>query len=118
MEFDMNGLPSNETMDDFTEKISKEVFSRHVEYARIYKDDNDIPSYNGSLLFQDMLLYIELCNAIKSGDIGQIEDVIKWLTMMFKLGLQKTILSNRYTSTVVSGMLGDLRQREPLCLLS
>ncbi|KAF9979786.1 hypothetical protein BGZ65_006024 [Modicella reniformis] len=44
---------------------------------------------NAGLFFRDMILFIELSDAIKVGDIGRIEDVLKWLTIMFQAGMTK-----------------------------
>ncbi|KAF9322135.1 hypothetical protein BG006_002474 [Podila minutissima] len=43
-------------------------------------------SINAALFIRDMLLYIELGSAIKAGDIGQIEEIIRWLTLIFQAG--------------------------------
>ncbi|KAG0012513.1 hypothetical protein BGZ82_002575, partial [Podila clonocystis] len=46
-------------------------------------------SRNAALFIRDMLLYVELSSAIKMGDIGRIEEVLRWLTVMFQAGTTK-----------------------------
>ncbi|KAI1285145.1 hypothetical protein EDD11_000936, partial [Mortierella claussenii] len=36
-----------------------------------------------------MIMYIELADAIKAGDIGRIEEVLKWITIIFQAGSTK-----------------------------
>ncbi|KAF9955597.1 hypothetical protein BGZ65_003287 [Modicella reniformis] len=46
-------------------------------------------SQNAALFIRDMLFYIELSAAIKAGDVGRIEEVIKWLTVIFQADTTK-----------------------------
>jgi hypothetical protein len=46
-------------------------------------------SINAALFIRDMLLYIELGSAIKAGDIGRIQEIIRWLTLVFQAGGHK-----------------------------
>ncbi|KAI1299937.1 hypothetical protein EDD11_006357 [Mortierella claussenii] len=44
---------------------------------------------NAVLFIRDMVVYIEFCAAIKAGDVGRIEEIIKWITIMFQAGNHK-----------------------------
>ncbi|KAI1291236.1 hypothetical protein EDD11_009069 [Mortierella claussenii] len=46
-------------------------------------------SINAALFIRDMLFYIELGSAIKAGDVGRIEEIIRWLTLSFQAGGNK-----------------------------
>ncbi|KAI1288591.1 hypothetical protein EDD11_009897 [Mortierella claussenii] len=44
---------------------------------------------NAVLFIRDMAVYIEFCAAIKAGDVGRIEEIIKWITIIFQAGNHK-----------------------------
>ncbi|KAG0247890.1 hypothetical protein BG011_000766 [Mortierella polycephala] len=44
---------------------------------------------NATLFLRHMTIYIELCAGIKAGDIGRIEESLKWITVMFQAGSTK-----------------------------
>ncbi|KAG0065111.1 hypothetical protein BGZ89_008590 [Linnemannia elongata] len=46
-------------------------------------------SRNAAVFLRDAILYVELWAAIKGGDIGRIEGVLRWMTVMFQAGLNK-----------------------------
>ncbi|KAF9896408.1 hypothetical protein BX616_007517, partial [Lobosporangium transversale] len=46
-------------------------------------------SRNSALFLRDMLFYLELSSAIKAGDHGRIEEILKWITIMFQAGSTK-----------------------------
>lgn len=50
---------------------------------------NGTASQNASLFLRDMLFYIELCSAIKAGDVGRIKEVLKWITVIFQCGMTR-----------------------------
>ncbi|KAF9976372.1 hypothetical protein BGZ65_007864 [Modicella reniformis] len=52
-------------------------------------DKLDTASKNAAIFLRDMLLYIELSSAIKVGDVGRLEEVIKMLTIFFQGGANK-----------------------------
>lgn len=41
---------------------------------------------NAILFIRDMVVYIEFCAAIKAGDVGRIEEILKRITIMFQAG--------------------------------
>ncbi|KAI7818762.1 hypothetical protein BC939DRAFT_461935 [Gamsiella multidivaricata] len=49
----------------------------------------DVASRNAALFLRDMMLYIELASAIKCGDTGRLENVIKHITVIFQAGSTK-----------------------------
>lgn len=51
-----------------------------------HDDVGNQQSKNAALFIRDMLFYIELGSAIKAGDIGHIEETIRWLTLLFQSG--------------------------------
>ncbi|KAF9100360.1 hypothetical protein BGX27_000439 [Mortierella sp. AM989] len=44
---------------------------------------------NSILFIRDMVVYIEFCAAIKAGDVGRIEEILKRITIMFQAGNHK-----------------------------
>ncbi|KAF9176923.1 hypothetical protein BGZ51_009411 [Haplosporangium sp. Z 767] len=50
---------------------------------------NSTASQNAALLLRDLLLYKELNSGTKAGDVGRIEEIIKWLTIIFQAGSTK-----------------------------
>jgi hypothetical protein len=82
------------------EKRSLEKYSDNVAFSNrinekvmeIVDRDLTVPymennsSRNAALFLRDMILYMELSSAIKIGDIGRIEKVLKWLTIIFHAG--------------------------------
>jgi hypothetical protein len=50
---------------------------------------NSITNTNALLFIKDMAVYIEFCTAIKLGDIGRVEQILKRLTIMFQSGKNK-----------------------------
>ncbi|KAG0287355.1 hypothetical protein BGZ98_004672 [Dissophora globulifera] len=41
---------------------------------------------NAVLFLRDMIKYLELCDAIKTGDVGRVEESLKWVTIMLQSG--------------------------------
>lgn len=41
---------------------------------------------NAIMFIRDMVVYIEFCTAIKAGDVGRIEEILKRITIMFQAG--------------------------------
>ncbi|KAF9098729.1 hypothetical protein BGX29_007465 [Mortierella sp. GBA35] len=50
---------------------------------------HSITNTNALLFLKDMVVYIEFCTAIKLGDIGRIEQILKRITIMFQSGNNK-----------------------------
>ncbi|KAF9147777.1 hypothetical protein BGX20_006542, partial [Mortierella sp. AD010] len=50
---------------------------------------HNVLSKNSALFMKDMMLYIELSDAIKAGDIGRIDETLKPLTVIFQAGQTK-----------------------------
>ncbi|KAF9555720.1 hypothetical protein EC968_008657, partial [Mortierella alpina] len=50
------------------------------------KELPDASSKNAGLFIRDMLMYLELGSAIKAGDIGRLENVIKYITIFMQAG--------------------------------
>ncbi|KAG0010826.1 hypothetical protein BGZ81_002531, partial [Podila clonocystis] len=73
-------------------KSSSEIKDKANDIIKQYFAKNELhnignqQSINAALFIRDMLLYIELGSAIKAGDIGRIEEIIRWLTLVFQAG--------------------------------
>ncbi|KAF9941102.1 hypothetical protein BGZ65_005218 [Modicella reniformis] len=70
---------------------SKAELIRHaylVESGELRKKHHTVKA-NAALFIRDMVLFIELSNAIKIGDVGRIEESLKWITIMFQAGSTK-----------------------------
>lgn len=67
-------------------KTSLDSFMNQYLNAKNIEALNNTSSKNAALFLRDMLLYIELSSAIKASDVGHLEEVIKWLTIMFQSG--------------------------------
>ena len=67
-------------VDDIIDQYLKSVKLRNMENQQ---------SINAALFIRDMLFYIELGSAIKAGDVGRIEETIRWLTLSFQAGGNK-----------------------------
>ncbi|KAG0275081.1 hypothetical protein BGZ96_003956 [Linnemannia gamsii] len=50
---------------------------------------NSTTNINALLFIKDMVVYIEFCTAIKTGDVGRIEEILKRITIMFHSGSNK-----------------------------
>ncbi|KAF8914559.1 hypothetical protein BGZ58_005699, partial [Dissophora ornata] len=50
------------------------------------EDLNSVSSRNAALFVKDALIYIELAAAIKIGDVGRIEEMLRWITVAFQAG--------------------------------
>ncbi|KAF9136723.1 hypothetical protein BGX20_007997, partial [Mortierella sp. AD010] len=71
-------------------EFDKSVMDRVEVVIRdsIYHPDEEgcMASRNVALFMRDMILYLELSAVIKAGDIGRIEEVLKWITILFQAG--------------------------------
>ncbi|KAG0260428.1 hypothetical protein BG011_001899 [Mortierella polycephala] len=80
--------------DDLDGELNDAVNSRVDVLIERYLIQNveahtEIATKNAALLLRDLMLYMELSSAIKAGDVGRIEEVIKWLTILFQAGSTK-----------------------------
>lgn len=77
------------TMDDHLKCTAKPIID---EYLRNVNDPtknlNDL-DINAALFIRDMIYYKELSGAIKSGDVGRLEEVLRMITVMLQAGKTK-----------------------------
>src|SRR5690606_38798482 len=90
-------------LDRFFKKLSKRRLSelttaavdtfmeRYIDPSNLH-ELNSTASRNAALFIRDMLFYIELSAAIKASDVGRIEEVIKWLTIIFQGGATRSYI--------------------------
>ncbi|KAI9237248.1 MAG: hypothetical protein BYD32DRAFT_436743 [Podila humilis] len=85
---DLSGLAKRNSKAHLSEltKTSLNSFMNQYLDAENVEALNSTSSKNTALFLRDMLLYIELSSAIKAGNVGCLEEVIKWLTIMFQSG--------------------------------
>ncbi|KAF9975643.1 hypothetical protein BGZ75_000451, partial [Mortierella antarctica] len=67
---------------------AERILDAYLDPAKQDAMDN-VLSKNSALLLRDMLHYVELSDSIKSGDLGRIEEVLKWITIMMQAGSTK-----------------------------
>ncbi|KAI1287526.1 hypothetical protein EDD11_010341 [Mortierella claussenii] len=60
----------------------EKLVKQHLDPTKI----KDTSSANATLFLRDMMLYMEFSSAIRAGDIGRIEEVLRWLTIIFQAG--------------------------------
>jgi len=74
--------------------ISDEAFELmiNVTILELTKDGETLFEYfsttnaNAILFIRDMAIYVEFCATIKTGDVGRLERILKWITIMFQAG--------------------------------
>ncbi|KAF9110239.1 hypothetical protein BGX27_006606 [Mortierella sp. AM989] len=66
--------------------ISKRIVDKYYVNFEEFQEKSDVDSSHVALFLRDAGLYIELSSAIKAGDIGRIEEILLWLTIMFQAG--------------------------------
>ncbi|KAF9343521.1 hypothetical protein BGX26_005608 [Mortierella sp. AD094] len=64
--------------------VADKVVDRYYTKYRSFRKQCSAGSNNAALFLRDAALYLELSDAIKAGDIGRIEEVLVWLTIMFQ----------------------------------
>ncbi|KAF9351207.1 hypothetical protein BGX26_010732 [Mortierella sp. AD094] len=62
-----------------------EKYLGNGDYLKYFSDS----TRNGALFLRDAIIYLELSAAIKAGDTGRIEEILKWITVMFQAGATK-----------------------------
>jgi hypothetical protein len=70
---------------DIKNKVNA-ILEQYLTAASNLLNNRNQQSINAAMFIRDMLLYIELGSAIKAGDIGRIEEIIRWLTLLFQAG--------------------------------
>ncbi|KAF9942261.1 hypothetical protein BGZ65_006496 [Modicella reniformis] len=76
---------SKRTLYERTEAAVETLMERYMNPKNAHELNSE-SSRNAGLFLRDMLIYIELSAAIKAGDVGRIEEMIKWLTIVFHGG--------------------------------
>lgn len=74
---------------DIQDLVSEKVMDFMNDLLAPFPEDTDRFSRsnrNTALLLRHILIYLELCASIKNGDIGRIEEILKWITIMFQNG--------------------------------
>ncbi|KAG0316176.1 hypothetical protein BG000_004964, partial [Podila horticola] len=80
----LDNLEINELVASKVEILcQKFMTTSHGQHQRSYSPLNR----NATLFLRHMIIYIELCAAVKAGDIGRIEKSLKWITVIFQNGL-------------------------------
>ncbi|KAF9342745.1 hypothetical protein BGX26_006923, partial [Mortierella sp. AD094] len=82
------GTMNTLTLEDKINSGVDNITSAWLDRLRLMTDNN-VLSKNSAFFMKDMVLYIELSDAIKAGDIGRIEEALKLLTVIFQAGQTK-----------------------------
>ncbi|KAF9580635.1 hypothetical protein BGW38_002644 [Lunasporangiospora selenospora] len=88
------GLEGGMNMETMLQTISADerrtlILSKSKDLVSICLDPDQqscAADRNAALFMRDMIYYIELAAAIKNGDVGRIEMVLRWLTIMTQAG--------------------------------
>ncbi|KFH61866.1 hypothetical protein MVEG_12295 [Podila verticillata NRRL 6337] len=79
---------SEDTLPSLINHIAGNIISGYFTTQNLSKLNGD-GSRNAALFLRDMMFYLELSSAIKSGDIGRILRVLKYITIIFQAGKTK-----------------------------
>lgn len=82
------GLDDREIRDLVATKVEI-LCEKHLMPSQHQEDSYSPPNKNATLFLRHMAIYIELCAAIKAGDIGRIQESLKWITVMLQAGSTK-----------------------------
>ncbi|KAF9344030.1 hypothetical protein BGX26_004888 [Mortierella sp. AD094] len=85
---DLSAFAQNLDEDTKSSKISHGLDAIINDYVLV-KEVRELlgtASRNAALFIRDMILYRELAESIKVGDAGRIEEVLKWITVLFQAG--------------------------------
>ncbi|KAF9913634.1 hypothetical protein FBU30_003220, partial [Linnemannia zychae] len=66
--------------------LVEELFESHISPFPEDLQEMSNSNRNMALFVRHMIIYLEFCDAIKAGDIGRIEESLKWITVMFQNG--------------------------------
>ncbi|KAF9577456.1 hypothetical protein BGW38_007323, partial [Lunasporangiospora selenospora] len=69
----------------FIHAKAKVMASTYLNSTAINRQSNSA-NINSSLFIRDMIYHIELAAAIKVGDVGRIEQILRWVTIMTQAG--------------------------------
>jgi len=75
----------NDGIPAVAEAIREKYFVNSERLAAVFGKK----TVNAVLFLRDMIVYMDLCAAIKSGDVKRIEEVLKIITIMFQTGKTK-----------------------------
>ncbi|KAG0012740.1 hypothetical protein BGZ82_002432 [Podila clonocystis] len=76
------GYTDGAIFSNFVNAKVERIVSQDLDPSKV----KDPSSANATLFLRDMLIYVELSSAIKTGDIGRIGHVLKWLTVITQAG--------------------------------
>lgn len=76
------------TDDQVLRKLNN-IVDLSLSNSEVLSKTNSVTNTNALLFIKDMVVYIEFCAAIKLGDIGRLEQILKRLTIMFQSGNNK-----------------------------
>lgn len=82
------GLDDCEICDLVATKVEI-LCEKHLMPSQHQEDSYSPLNKNVTLFLRHMAIYIELCTAIKAGDISQIQESLKWITVMLQAGSTK-----------------------------
>ncbi|KAF9148167.1 hypothetical protein BGX20_006430, partial [Mortierella sp. AD010] len=82
------GEMNSSTLEDKINSGVNNIASVWLDRLRFMTNHNTL-SKNSAFFMKDMVLYIELADSIKAGDIGRIEEALKSLTVIFQAGQTK-----------------------------
>ncbi|KAF9579391.1 hypothetical protein BGW38_004360 [Lunasporangiospora selenospora] len=85
---DMEKMLQDISQDDlnmFIHTKAQELISTYLD-AKSLNHQTNTTNYNAALFVRDMIFYIEFSAAIKVGDVGRIEQVLRWLTIITQAG--------------------------------
>ncbi|KAF9084719.1 hypothetical protein BGX29_002411 [Mortierella sp. GBA35] len=79
----------DDTEDETFIDLIKHLVRTNIDLPFFGFQDHSTTNANALLFIRDMVVYIEFCDAIKAGDIGRIEAILKRITIMFQAGKNK-----------------------------
>ncbi|KAF9117594.1 hypothetical protein BGX30_005318 [Mortierella sp. GBA39] len=75
--------------DEVNINLVKQMVKTNIDLPLSDFEKHSTTNANALLFIRDMVVYIEFCEAIKEGDIGRIEAILKRITIMFQAGKNK-----------------------------
>ncbi|KAG0352206.1 hypothetical protein BGZ54_002902 [Gamsiella multidivaricata] len=82
---DLNAFGETHNQKELSDMVSERIprfISRCLDPEQ--RCQFDVASRNSFIFLRDTAFYLELANAIKAGDVGRIESVVKWISVMFQ----------------------------------
>ena len=74
------------TADEAFEQRINSIVNELIDPSTKLFDSFSTTNANAILFLRDMTVYIEFCSAIKAGDVGRVEEILKRITIMFQAG--------------------------------